>query len=293
MRKFRPGVAERLNHYVYRLVDPRNGETFYVGKGTGDRVFDHVNEVPGPLDESEKRKRITSIRSERLEPIHIIHRHGLESEDAAYLVESVLMDAYPGLTNATHGPGATEFGVASADTLEARYTPRRDERASGTGSSAREVGMQDGWARHHSRTDETDEIPLDGPVVTIKITDRVLKERGHDVYETTRSRWIVGPERLMKLRATPHVALAILKMRCIAAYDVPKLGWKVDSTWKGAQPRCSFTGEPASEENRVRYVGKRYPDRSVRRGKARYPSGCKSHPTLVASVGSNQSGLRR
>ena len=267
MRKFRPGVAERLKHYVYRLVDPRNGETFYVGKGTGDRVFDHVNEVPGPLDESEKRKRITSIRSESLEPLHVIHRHGLESEDAAYLVESVLMDAYPGLTNTMQGEGAKEFGAAIADTLEARHAPRRNERASGTGSSAREEEAQEEWAqaaaaRHHSRTDETDEIPLDGPVVTIKITDRVLKERDHDVYETTRSRWIIGPERLMTLRATPHVVLAILKMKCIAAYEVPKFGWKVDTTWKGAQPRCSFTGKPASEENRVKYVGKRYPDRS-------------------------------
>jgi hypothetical protein len=36
---FPPGVAEKLKTYVYRLIDPRNGETFYVGKGKGDRVF--------------------------------------------------------------------------------------------------------------------------------------------------------------------------------------------------------------------------------------------------------------
>ena len=29
-------VALRLKTYVYRLIDPRNGETFYVGKGQGD-----------------------------------------------------------------------------------------------------------------------------------------------------------------------------------------------------------------------------------------------------------------
>ena len=29
----------------------------------------------------------------------------------------------------------------------------------------------------------------------------------------------------------------------------------------------------------------------VRRGKARFPGGCESHPTIVASVGSSQSGL--
>jgi hypothetical protein len=35
---FPPEVIDRLKWYVYRLVDPRNGETFYVGKGKGNRV---------------------------------------------------------------------------------------------------------------------------------------------------------------------------------------------------------------------------------------------------------------
>jgi enterochelin esterase-like enzyme len=39
---FPPEVADRLKTYVYRLIDPRNGETFYVGKGKGNRVFAHV-----------------------------------------------------------------------------------------------------------------------------------------------------------------------------------------------------------------------------------------------------------
>jgi hypothetical protein len=37
--RFPPGVAAKLKYYVYRLIDPRNGETFYVGKGKEDRVF--------------------------------------------------------------------------------------------------------------------------------------------------------------------------------------------------------------------------------------------------------------
>ncbi len=32
-------------YYVYRLVDPNTGHTFYVGKGKGDRVFQHVKEA--------------------------------------------------------------------------------------------------------------------------------------------------------------------------------------------------------------------------------------------------------
>ena len=39
---FPADVARRLKTYVYRLIDPRNGETFYVGKGQGNRVFAHI-----------------------------------------------------------------------------------------------------------------------------------------------------------------------------------------------------------------------------------------------------------
>jgi uncharacterized protein len=39
---FPPEVAARLGTYVYRLIDPRSGETFYVGKGRGNRVFAHI-----------------------------------------------------------------------------------------------------------------------------------------------------------------------------------------------------------------------------------------------------------
>jgi hypothetical protein len=34
---FPAGVATKLKTYVYRLIDPRNGETFYVGKGAQQR----------------------------------------------------------------------------------------------------------------------------------------------------------------------------------------------------------------------------------------------------------------
>ena len=39
---FNTEVSESLGNYVYRLIDPRNGETFYVGKGKGNRVFQHA-----------------------------------------------------------------------------------------------------------------------------------------------------------------------------------------------------------------------------------------------------------
>ena len=44
MKAFPPEVIAELKTYVYRLIDPRNGETFYVGKGVGNRVFAHVQD---------------------------------------------------------------------------------------------------------------------------------------------------------------------------------------------------------------------------------------------------------
>ena len=37
-----PEVRAKLGVYVYALVDPRMGDVFYVGKGKGDRVYQHV-----------------------------------------------------------------------------------------------------------------------------------------------------------------------------------------------------------------------------------------------------------
>ena len=36
INKFSPEVINQIDHYVYRLVDPRNGKTFYVGVGKGN-----------------------------------------------------------------------------------------------------------------------------------------------------------------------------------------------------------------------------------------------------------------
>ena len=43
--EFSHEVCEELGLYVYRLVDLRNGQTFYMGIGFDDRVFAYVKKV--------------------------------------------------------------------------------------------------------------------------------------------------------------------------------------------------------------------------------------------------------
>ena len=63
MQAFSPQVIDKLKTYVYRLIDPRNGETFYVGKGIGNRVFAHIRAEIDIAEPSDKLMRIHSIRA--------------------------------------------------------------------------------------------------------------------------------------------------------------------------------------------------------------------------------------
>ena len=125
--EFPSGVIEHLGWYVYRLNDPRDGSTFYVGKGKGNRVFAHMRGEVAATDDDEllsnKLKQIREIRLAGLEVIHVIHRHGMTDEKTAYEVEAALIDAYPGLTNIMNGAGSNEFGAAHVKELIATYQP--------------------------------------------------------------------------------------------------------------------------------------------------------------------------
>ena len=95
-KNFPPDVSRRLQRYVYRLIDPRNGETFYVGKGEGNRVFAHIR-AETDLDGDEldnKMERIRAIRLAGFKVGHVIHRHGMDDKTALE-VEAAVMDAYP------------------------------------------------------------------------------------------------------------------------------------------------------------------------------------------------------
>lgn len=117
-------TRERVRCYVYQLVDPRTETVFYVGKGTGDRVFQHLAGEVREEEESLKLRTINAIRELELEPRVRIVAHDLDDEKAL-LVEAVLIKqlGLGALSNRVHGHYADDLFL-SVDDVESRYAAR-------------------------------------------------------------------------------------------------------------------------------------------------------------------------
>ena len=102
-----PEVAKILKSYVYVYIDPRNGKPFYIGKGTGNRLFSHLKD----RSETEKVTQIAEIRHSGKEPRIEILRYGL-SDSEARLVEAASIDLIgkAKLTNRMAGHHEGSFG---------------------------------------------------------------------------------------------------------------------------------------------------------------------------------------
>lgn len=87
MKEFSEKTLQKINqdgeYYVYGLIDPRNNKLFYIGKGTGNRVFQHMNESnKNPESERKKLKIIKDIENSGNQVKHILINYGLKEEEA-------------------------------------------------------------------------------------------------------------------------------------------------------------------------------------------------------------------
>ena len=241
--EFSNDTIEKLGYYVYRLVDPRNGQTFYVGKGKGNRIFQHVKGTIEYYDGEEKKKidenkdpyklrLIQEIREAGLEVIHIIQRWHL-TENEAFEVESALIDAFPGLANIQSGHGF-EYGVCNAEELERRLSAKTYEEPKDFGYMIIKVR----WWRLN------------------EMTDQFGGENSR--YEATRGRWRINIPDIKKYPYVLSVTDGIVK----EVYKVKE--------WHKAGERKEFTGEVAPEEIRKLFIDHRIPDYYSKKGMA-YP----------------------
>ena len=111
------------DYYVYALIDPRDYKIFYIGKGRGNRVFQHAKQAKYDKtvddEQSAKIAIINEIHAADKEVICQICRWGLD-EKTAYEIEAALIDILPGLTNYQSGHDK-ERGLINAEDLELKF----------------------------------------------------------------------------------------------------------------------------------------------------------------------------
>lgn len=235
---FTEEVSSAMGNYIYRLIDPRNGETFYVGKGRGNRVFEHAkaasNFVPAD-DEDEivtKLGRIRAIENSGLKVIHVIHRHDIP-EDAIYEVEAALIDAYPGLSNVQGGHSSGAKGPMNTDELITKY------------------GLPTFSAQPNDR------------LVLINVNRLESLSRSRDeIYKQTQLSWKISAVRANRA----DYVLAVVRGVIVGAFEVDSKGWQsaTHANFPERVPqdvdksdRMGFHGSPAPDEIWDRYVGER------------------------------------
>lgn len=109
IKQFSEMALQQLNgFYVYVLIDPRSNQIFYIGKGTGNRVFSHEAESgKSPKSEKAKLQRIQEIEGAGYDVKRLIVNWGLTEAEAfaseATLINLVNYMSPESLTNAVAG----------------------------------------------------------------------------------------------------------------------------------------------------------------------------------------------
>jgi hypothetical protein len=186
---FNPQIFEELDYYVYGLQDPRNKQFFYIGKGAGNRVFQHLEESNDSATETKKLNKIREIERSGYKVEHIIIRHGL-TEAEAFTVESTLIDIFLfqslELTNLVVGHHTREQGIRTVNEIYRLYAP-----------------------------EDLDELMH--PVAIININKRYKRGRSmQDVYEAVRESWVISESR----RNTVEYVLAEYLGRIVGVFKV-------------------------------------------------------------------------
>lgn len=234
-----PEVSEALGHYVYKLIDPRDEKVFYIGRGQGDRVLSHIREHTDVEDKtvtdyviSSKLSVIRSIKKEGLSPRHVIVRHGMTASQAS-LVEAILIEETPGLTNLVSGKGTDQYGRATLEELISRYSS------------------------------ECLTLSLGLKVLVIKIKrsrdDDVSIDYDDSIYEAARKAWKISVARAKKADLIFAVTDDLVRGVFVADEWLPATTKNFPALLEDIPGRYGFNGRDATPESTKKYLGKRLP----------------------------------
>ncbi len=231
MKEFSKEAIDNLKYYVYKLIDPRDGKVFYVGKGKGNRVFSHINLSTNyeskDKEISDKVALIREIRNEGLEIIAVIHRHGIEDEYTAYQVEAALIDEYNNLTNIQGGHNSNDYGPISVNQVENIY-------------GLEKLNVND--------FDKNDKLLL------IKVREETIKNNDNDIYQAVRYAWSLSKNRVFDIKMVAAVVNGVIRKT-----------YKVDRWYYVSErDRYAFDGT----EINTPYLNKRIPDEYRKKGMA-------------------------
>lgn len=209
-KMFSQATIEKIGYYVYLLKDSRTNEVFYVGKGLGNRVFNHLEAALESPDSSDKLDRIREIISSSVKVEHYILRHGL-SEKEAFEIEATLIDfiGMQNLTNAQKGHYSEDYGIKTSDEINAMY--------------------------------EAEKFITDLPALLININRLYSREMTDEqLYDATRKEWVLGERRKnVKYAIATYRGLTREVYEITSWYRIPNR----DNRW-------GFEGHRASEDIR-------------------------------------------
>jgi hypothetical protein len=220
MKEFDARTKDKIGAYVYCLLD--KGEPFYIGKGNGNRVFDHAANALKNPSESHKVERIKKILDAGNRVEHLIIQHGLDDK-TALAIEAALIDFANyfdmGLTNVVLGHKSSAFGIMTVEEIERKY---------------------------HAPPLEA----LGEGMMIININRTYRRAEGVDsIYEATRQSWVIDKKRIPKLKYVLAESTGFVG----EVFEVER--WYQVETPDG-RTRWAFEGKRASDEIRSRYLNR-------------------------------------